>query len=60
MINGGSGIDIADYSDHWFDDGFGGLFGVAVRQNGIADDGNGFIDSGGGGTSTTSPATSRS
>ena len=50
VMNGDGGIDIVDYSDHWFDDGFGGLFGVGVRPNGVADDGNGFIDRGGAGT----------
>jgi Ca2+-binding RTX toxin-like protein len=44
-MNGGPGIDTVDYTDHYvvFDDP-PEIFGAASTPNGLADDGNGFID----------------
>ena len=43
LLNGGGGVDTIDYTDHVVIEDFG-RFGVNSIPNGIADDGNGFID----------------
>src|SRR5918994_1258104 len=50
LMNGGAGIDTVDYTDHFFDDGEGNLFGAASVPDAVDNDGNGSIDSGAGGS----------
>jgi Ca2+-binding RTX toxin-like protein len=44
-MDGGNGFDTVDYTGDWYDDGGGGTYGVYVKLDGVANDGNLVNDS---------------